>query len=177
MEIGEKISKIRKMSGMTQEELAEKMNVSRQTISKWEKGISSPDLECAVSFCELFQLSLDDFMRGDQTVKKEEKISLQDMMKINRRTQRMTILLISGLFLLVIGILAALFIAAVSSTTDSIEYMLYRYIATGQYVYAPINYWRVIIPVISLIGIGAVLCIIYIMSYILEHRKEKKNNE
>ena len=38
MDTGEKIRKIRKMSGMTQEELAEKMNVSRQTISKWEKG-------------------------------------------------------------------------------------------------------------------------------------------
>lgn len=47
MNTGEKISKIRKMSGMTQEELAEKMNVSRQTISKWEKGTSSPDLETA----------------------------------------------------------------------------------------------------------------------------------
>lgn len=42
MNVGEKIKTIRKMAGMTQEELAEKMNVSRQTISKWEKGLSSP---------------------------------------------------------------------------------------------------------------------------------------
>ena len=173
MDIGEKINKIRKMSGMTQEELAEKLNVSRQTISKWEKGISSPDLECAVSLCELFQLSLDDFMKGDQTVKKEEKLSLQDMMKINRRSQKKTSLLLSGLFFLVIGFLAALFIAALSSTTDSIEYMLYRYIATGQYVYAPVDYWRLILPIISLVGIGIILCIAYIM----ENRKEKKDNE
>ena len=173
MNIGEKISKIRKMSGMTQEELAKKMNVSRQTISKWEKGISSPDLECAVSLCELFQLSLDDFMKGDQTMKREEKISLQDMMKINQRTQKKTILLLSGLFFLVIGILAALFITAISNTTTSIEYMLYRYIVTGQYEYAPVAYWRLIIPIISLIGIGVVLC----AAYIWENRKEKKDNE
>ena len=173
MNTGEKISKIRKMSGMTQEELAEKMNVSRQTISKWEKGSSSPDLESAVAFCELFQISLDDFIKGDQSEKKEEKISLQDMIRINRRTQKKIILLLSGLFFLVIGILAALFIATISITTDSIEYMLYRYIATGQYAYAPISYWRLILPVISLVGIGIVLCIAYIM----ENRKEKKNIE
>ena len=173
MDIGKKNNKIRKMSGMTQEELAEKIHVSRQTISKWEKGISSPDLECAIAICELFQISLDDFIKGDQSVKKEEKISLQDMMKINQRTQKKIILLLSGLIFLVIGILATLFIAAISSTTDSIEYMLYRYIATGQYAYAPVSYWRLILPVISLIGIGIVLCIAYIM----ENRKEKKDIE
>ena len=173
MNTGEKISKIRKMSGMTQEELAEKMNVSRQTISKWEKGTSSPDLESAVAFCELFQISLDDFMKGDKAMKKEEKISLQDMMKINQRTQKKTILLLSGLFFLVIGIMAGLFITTLSSTTDSIEYILYRYIATGQYEYAPVNYWRVMLPVISLIGIGIILCI----AYILENLKEKKDND
>lgn len=173
MNIGEKMCKIRKISGMTQEELGEKIHVSRQTISKWEKGISSPDLECAVAFCEFFQISLDDFMKGEQAMKKEEKISLQDIMKINRRTQKLTILLLSGLFFLMIGILASLFIIALSSTTDSIEYMLYRYIVTGQYEYMPVNYWRLILPVILLIAIGIVLC----AAYILESRKEKKEHE
>lgn len=42
MNIGERIRQIRKMSGMTQEELAEKLNVSRQTVSKWESGTSYP---------------------------------------------------------------------------------------------------------------------------------------
>lgn len=173
MDIGKKISKIRKMAGMTQEELAEKIHVSRQTISKWEKGISSPDLESAITFCELFQISLDDFIKEEQVMKKEEKITLQDLIKINQRTQKKTILLLSGLFFLVIGILAALFIAAISNTTGSIEYMLYRYIVTGQYAYAPVNYWRLILPVIILAGIGIILCI----AYILEKRKEKKDNE
>lgn len=49
MNTGERINQIRKMAGMTQEELAEKMHVSRQTISKWETGASSPDLENAIS--------------------------------------------------------------------------------------------------------------------------------
>ncbi len=172
MSIGEQISKIRKISGMTQEELGEKLNVSRQTISKWEKDISSPDLECAAALCELFQISLDDFVKGRQTVKNEEKISLQDMMKINQRTQRRTIFLLSGLFFLIIGILAVLFITALNNTVNSIEYMIYRYIATGQYVYAPANYWKLILAILSLIGIGIILCTVYIW----EERKEKKDN-
>ena len=43
MKIGNKINQLRKLSGMTQEQLAEKLNVSRQTISKWELGKSEPD--------------------------------------------------------------------------------------------------------------------------------------
>ena len=172
MNVGEKIKKIRKMAGMTQEELAEKMNVSRQTISKWEKEISSPDLESAIVLCNLFEISLDDLLKGGQSVK-EEKISLQDMIKINHRNQKQTILLISGLFFLIIGALAALFIAAIQSTTSSIEYMLYRYIVTGQYASAPIDYGRFTAPAILLIAIGVILS----MAYVIEKWKEKKRDE
>ena len=169
MNTGEKIRQIRKISGMTQEELAKKMNVSRQTISKWEKGSSAPDLENAIVLCKLFQISLDDFMKEEREVEREEKISLQDMMKINQRMQRRTLLLFSGLFFLMIGILAALFIATLRSTTASIEYMLYRYMVTGQYTSAPIAYWKLVLPVIALIVIGVVLCV----AYMLKKRKEK----
>ena len=172
MTIGEKINQIRKMAGMTQEELAEKMHVSRQTISKWETGASAPDLDNAVRLCTLFQISLDDFMQGEVPMDNEEKLSLQDMLKINRRLQRMTILLTGGLFFLMIGALAVLFINALRSTTLSIEYMLYRYIAVGEYAYAPVDYWQLLLPALFLILIGLVLC----MVYWLNHRKMKKQD-
>lgn len=172
MNVGEKIKTIRKMAGMTQEELAEKMNVSRQTISKWEKEISSPDLESAIILCELFEISLDDFLKGGRSVK-EEKISLQDMVKINRRNQKLTILLLSGLFFLMIGALASLFIVALENATDSIKYMLYRYIAVGQYTSAPVNYGRLMAPAILLIAIGVILSV----AYVIERWREKKGNE
>lgn len=63
MNINEKISKLRKMSGLTQEQLAEKLKVSRQTISKWEKGISIPDWESMVKIRKLFSVSL--FFNGE----------------------------------------------------------------------------------------------------------------
>lgn len=171
MNIGEKIHQIRKMSGMTQEELAEKMDVSRQTISKWENGVSSPDLENAVILCELFQISLDDFMKGEKSpADKEQRISLQDIVKINRRSQRMAIMLVSGLFFLIIGGLTVIFIGALFHTTISIEYMLYRYIAVGEYDNMPLDYWKMVSPAIVLILIGFVLCAYFIH----EKWKERK---
>ena len=69
MEIGNKLNQLRKLSGMTQEQLAEKLNVSRQTISKWESGGTSPDLESIVKVSKLFHVSLDDLlMEGDADV-------------------------------------------------------------------------------------------------------------
>lgn len=170
MNTGEKINQIRKMAGMTQEELAEKMHVSRQTISKWETGASSPDLENAISLCTLFQLSLDDFVQGEDAVPNTEQLSLKDLLTVNGRLQRMTIMLTGGLFFLMIGALAALFIAALRSTTLSIEYMLYRYIAVGEYAYAPVDYWQLILPAILLTVIGIILC----LAYLLERRKDHK---
>lgn len=172
MNTGEKINQIRKMAGMTQGELAEKMNVSRQTISKWETGASSPDLESAIRLCRLFRISLDDFAEGGKATEQEEKISLQDMVKINRRTQRLTILLLSGLFFLLVGAVGALVIAAVSSTTDSIKYMLYRYIAVGEYANVPVDYRRLNAPIILLIAIGVILCAAYAFEVWKERRRE-----
>ena len=62
MQIGNKISQLRKLSGMTQEQLAEKLHVSRQTISKWEAGTTMPDLESVATISRMFQVPLDDLM-------------------------------------------------------------------------------------------------------------------
>jgi hypothetical protein len=72
-----------------------------------------------------------------------------------------------------IGALAALFIEALKRTTASIEYMLYRYMTVGEYTSAPIDYWRLMIPVIMLIVVGFILGV----SYLVEKWKEQRNCE
>lgn len=62
MEIGKKINQLRKLSGMTQEQLAEKLDVSRQTISKWESGGTSPDVGSMVRVSKIFRVSLDNLL-------------------------------------------------------------------------------------------------------------------
>lgn len=171
MEIGNKINQLRKLSGMTQEQLAEKLNVSRQTISKWESDSTSPDLESIVKISRIFHVSLDDLLKeGEAGVanQTDEQITLEDLMKINLHNRKMTLLLISGLIFIMVSILNFAYVIALQSTTLSTQYMLYRYIVTGQYENAPIDYMRLMIPSIIAAAIGVILFI----SYTIERRKK-----
>ncbi len=62
MEFNNKLYELRKQKGFSQEELANRLNVSRQTVSKWEVGESSPDMEKLVAIGELFDISLDELV-------------------------------------------------------------------------------------------------------------------
>lgn len=75
MEIGNKILELRKKQNMTQEQLAEKLKVSRQTISKWELGETSPDLNQSKELSKIFNISLDDLTNNDLKNLIVEKIS------------------------------------------------------------------------------------------------------
>ena len=65
MKIGNKMLELRKQNNMSQEQLAEKMNVARQTISKWELGETSPDLEQSKRLSQIFNVSLDDLVNNE----------------------------------------------------------------------------------------------------------------
>lgn len=65
MEIGNKISELRKKKGLSQEELAEKVGVARQTISKWELGETSPDIKQSKELSKIFNISLDELTNND----------------------------------------------------------------------------------------------------------------
>ena len=66
MTLAEKISTFRKKNGWSQEELAERLNVSRQSVSKWESAQSIPELDKIVQMSELFGVSTDQLIKdGD----------------------------------------------------------------------------------------------------------------
>ncbi len=62
--LGENIKTLRKQKGYSQETLAEQLNVVRQTVSKWENGISVPDAEILGSIADLFEVSVSDLLGG-----------------------------------------------------------------------------------------------------------------
>lgn len=77
MELGKQIKKYRMDNQLSQEELANRVYVSRQTISNWENDKSYPDVNSLVLLSEIFQVSLDNLIKGDidamkETIKKEE---------------------------------------------------------------------------------------------------------
>lgn len=63
--LNEKIKSLRKQRGFTQEELAIRLNVVRQTISKWEKGLSVPDAELLIKIADLFEISTSELLGAD----------------------------------------------------------------------------------------------------------------
>lgn len=75
MTFADKILALRKNNGMTQEELAEKLNVSRQAISRWEMGTAQPDVENVLQISKLFSVTtdylIDDSRNAEETVRTE----------------------------------------------------------------------------------------------------------
>lgn len=66
MKISEKLKYARTGSGLNQEQVAEKLQVSRQTISNWENGRSYPDIISVIKLSDLYSLSLDELLKGDE---------------------------------------------------------------------------------------------------------------
>ena len=74
MKFHESIKEKRKNLNITQEEVAEKLFVSRQTISNWENGKTLPDIESLISISELYEISLDELIKGDKKMQRKIKI-------------------------------------------------------------------------------------------------------
>lgn len=68
MKLSEKISELREVTGMTQEELASICNVSRQSISKWEADIALPEMEKLLILGETFHVSMDVLLKDELTI-------------------------------------------------------------------------------------------------------------
>lgn len=66
MDFSEKILSLRKSRGLTQEQLAEKLNVSRQSVSKWESGQAIPELETIVALCRVFDITTDYLLKPSE---------------------------------------------------------------------------------------------------------------
>ena len=83
MEIGKRIKELRNKKGWNQEVFAEKTYVSRQTISSWENDKSYPDIKSLLLMSELFEVSLDDLIKGD-VVEMKKEISNESIREFNK---------------------------------------------------------------------------------------------
>lgn len=123
----ENLKALRKQKGMTQEELAARLNVVRQTVSKWEKGLSVPDAAILMNIAEVFDVpvsrllggEIDDDARPDvaeQLARINEQLAVK-----NRRAKRVwkTVAIVLGSFAVLYILLMALSVLLYSSTAES----------------------------------------------------------
>ena len=93
MELGNKIKYYRGEKELSQEELAERVYVSRQTISNWENNKSYPDINSIVLLSEIFEISIDNLIKGDVEQMKKE-INSEEVKKLNFYASMMGILML-----------------------------------------------------------------------------------
>lgn len=100
MEIGKKLKEARLNKDLTQEVIAEKLNVSRQTISNWENEKSYPDIISVIELRNLYSISLDDLLKGDDEMMEHLQEST-NVVKSNQKLLRAIILNIIVVILLI----------------------------------------------------------------------------
>lgn len=85
MNLGERLFELRKAKNLTQDDMAEKLNVTRQTVSKWETNQSTPDFDKIMPLCELFEIGVEELLTGkkpeESQEKKEEKVLTKQEVK------------------------------------------------------------------------------------------------
>ena len=79
MTIADRIQSLRKSKGMTQEELADAVGVSRQAVSKWESEQATPDLDKVVIMSDIFEVTTDYLLKGIEPVKTDDHKTMADV--------------------------------------------------------------------------------------------------
>lgn len=98
IDIGSKIKTLRLSKSMTQEQLAKALHVSAQAVSKWENGKSYPDIHSLLLLSALFDVSLDQLIKGDLETMKQE-VNAADVKAMNRDAIIYTVLLAATIIL------------------------------------------------------------------------------
>ena len=118
MLLGERLYELRTKNNMSQGALAERLDVSRQTVSKWENNLSVPETEKILQLSEIFSVSTDYILKGEEREEKAEPVyvyvekeadssSLESKEKITRKYVGLTLAIISGLLTVIFLFLTA----------------------------------------------------------------------
>lgn len=119
--LSEKVYTLRRKSGLSQEQLAEKIGVSRQAVSKWEGGLSTPELDKLKALSDCFQVSIDELTCGDSPDIPTAKDAPQNAPTGQTRGNRLGIVLclVGAVCLILLGVLMVARPSAVEQLSQS----------------------------------------------------------
>lgn len=78
IEIANRLLQLRKQNNLSQEELAFKLGISRQAVSKWERAEASPDTDNLINLAKLYNISLDELLKSDEFIERDTIIKAED---------------------------------------------------------------------------------------------------
>ena len=122
MTFGTKLQQIRKAAGLSQEQLADLINMSRQAISKWETDQAAPDIEKVSLLCDIFKISADELL-GNENLSQHESTNgkLEGCVKMNVKKRYFTagwITALAGTVLLILEYFSLFFLRAMAIRLD-----------------------------------------------------------
>lgn len=89
MDLGEKLFELRKSKNLTQDDVAEKLNVTRQTVSKWETNQSTPDFDKIVPLCDLYGISPNELLKGEKEDNEVENTKNDNSFDLNEASKHL----------------------------------------------------------------------------------------
>ncbi len=120
MDFKDKLIKLRKERSLSQEELGEKLDVSRQTISKWELGQTTPEMNKLIELSNLFEISIDSLIKEENIIGEEQK---QEIILEHKRGIYDVVILLLKIFgiIILIGFIITVISAIMFSTVKKEE--------------------------------------------------------
>lgn len=140
MTLGEKLFELRKQKNLSQEEVAEKLNVTRQTISKWETDQSTPDLDKIIPLCDLYEISADYLLTGKETKEENYNDLVKDDHKRKEMKAKKIALGILLYFLAIVWIMISIPVLDLNPIVSAAIFLAICGVATYQIVYTVMVY-------------------------------------
>ena len=137
MTFGENLQFLRKRSSMTQEELAEKMEVSRQSVSKWESNSAYPETDTIIRLCNLFSCDMDTLLRGDVSRRFGEGAAEYD-----KHMNLFAAAIAAGVALVLLGVIFMLFVGEffVREMEAGVVFFLFLIAAVAIFIVSGMNH-------------------------------------
>lgn len=138
MSLGKRIQYYRKKFNFTQEELAEKLLVSRQAVSRWESDNNEPDIKTLIALSDIFEISVDQLIREEkenEEIKGEEKLNLEEdiiiqnqeaILKTHRKNYKLLVFITSIILLLLMVFVVCPLMIALSDESHQPDYVEQR---------------------------------------------------
>ena len=124
MTFGENLQFLRKRAGLTQEDLAEQMEVSRQSVSKWESNSAYPEMEAILRLCDLFGVDMDTLLRGDVSHR-----FMEDTAGYDRHMNAFSRAIAGGVGLILLGV--TILVTLLTGLTADAEVAVYPIVGTA----------------------------------------------
>lgn len=148
MTLPERLIKLRKAAGLSQEEVADKLEVTRQTVSKWETGQSSPDLDKVLPLCNLYNVTPDELLHDGGSeeadeVKAQENAARAEELLEKSVAKKKLIGILSGVFTYVIAIvfiMVSIPVLGMNPVVASGIFLLLLAAATLIIIFSAVNY-------------------------------------